>query len=180
MLCEFFSVLLGPHTPLTGHSPRSYLSDEFPLLLSLKQSPSPFFLTRQYFVIRQETSLSYDNSSPRSSKCQDNHSLFIPLLRQAHLCQRAVWQGMFPCWTCPALPRLWYCCGLPSCRARLPVIGLPFSSHHLSALWIQLQGPKRTTTLQLKRLICLSPISSASFPCTACYVFINSHLLLFL
>ena len=63
----------------------------------------------------------------------------------------------FPCWTCPVLPRLWYCCGLPSRRARLPVIGLPFSSHHLSALWIQLQGPKRTTTLQLKRLICPRP-----------------------
>lgn len=86
----------------------------------------------------------------------------------------------FPCWTCPALPRLWYCCGLPSCRARLPVIGLPFSSHHLSALWIQLQGPKRTTTLQLKRLICLSPISSASPPSAACCVFINTHLSLFL
>lgn len=63
----------------------------------------------------------------------------------------------FPCWTCPVLPRLWYYCGLPSCRARLPVIGLPFPSHHLSALWIQLQGPKRATTLQLKRLICPRP-----------------------
>ena len=120
----------------------------------IKAAPFSFPLTRYNFVIRQETRLPYDNPLPRSSKCQDNRSLFIPLLRQALLCQRAIWQGVFPCWTCPVLPRLWYCCGLPSRRARLPVIGLPFPSHHLSALWIQLQGPKRTTTLQLKRLIC--------------------------
>lgn len=83
----------------------------------------------------------------------------------------------FPCWTWPVLPRLWYCCGLPSCRARLPVIGLPFSSHHLSALWIQLQGPKRTTTLQLKRLICPRPsLPLPPRPPTACYVFISTHL----
>lgn len=57
------------------------------------------FFSRYYFVIRQETRLPYDNPLPHGSKCQDNNSLFIPLLRQALLCQRALWQGVLdmPC-----------------------------------------------------------------------------------
>ncbi len=139
-------VLLLSHTCQTGS-----------LSLSLKQSPSPF---------------SWPGSILLSDKKPDSlMTTLYPIVQSAKITILYLYlywgkpffaserpgRECFPCWTCPVLPRLWYCCGLPSRRARLPVIGLPFPSHHLSALWIQLQGPKRTTTLQLKRLICPSP-----------------------
>lgn len=165
-----------PPLSLLGPSPRSYLSDWFSLSLSLKQSPSPF---------------SWPGSILLSDKKPDSlMTTLYPIVQSAKITILYLYlywgkpfsasersgRECFPCWTCPVLPRLWYCCGLPSCRARLPVIGLPFSSHHLSALWIQLQGPKRTTTLQLKRLICPRPSLPPPPPSTACYVFISTHL----
>lgn len=159
MACAFFSVhfftptytsrpmaLLLSHTCQTGS-----------LSLSLKQSPSPF---------------SWPGSILLSDKKPDSlMTTLYPIVQSAKIIVLYLYlywgkpfsasersgRECFPCWTCPVLPRLWYCRGLPSRRARLPVIGLPFPSHHLSALWIQLQGPKRTTTLQLKRLICPRP-----------------------
>lgn len=63
----------------------------------------------------------------------------------------------------------------------MSVIVLPLPSHHLSALWIQLQGPKGTSTLQLRRLIRplpspLTPPRPTLHTHTSCFVFIGTHL----
>lgn len=164
MICGFFGVHFFAPTPPSLALLFSHTCQTGSLSLSLKQSPSPF---------------SWPGSILLSDKKPDSlMTTLYPIVQSAKITilYLSLYWGKpfsasersgsecFPCWTCPVLPRLWYCCGLPSCRARLPVIGLPFPSHHLSALWIQLQGPKRTTTLQLKRLICPRPFLSPSPP----------------
>lgn len=139
------------------HSLLSHLSDWFSLLRFLRQSPSPFSWPGSILLANKkpDSLMTTLHCIVQSFKITILY-LYLYWGKPFSASERAGWE-CFPCWTCPVLPRLWYCCGLPSCKARLPVIGLPFPSHHLSALWIQLPGPKRATTLQLKRLICPRP-----------------------
>lgn len=183
VMCEFFSVHFFTLSSLRGPSPHSYLSDWFSLSLSLKQSPSPFSRPGSILLSDQKP----DSLMTTLYPIVQSAKITIPYLYlywgKPFSASKQSGRECFPCWTCPVLPRLWYCCGLPSRRARLPVIGLPFSSHHLSALWIQLQGPKRTTTLQLKRLICPRPSLPPPSPpqlATSSLALICASVLLFL
>lgn len=142
-----------------------YLSDRFCLSFT-KAELLFFFMPRWYCVMVLETRFPDESLLPLSSKFRDMSDLDWGGAVSAG---ERPGRGCLPCWTCPALPRLWYWSALPSCGARLPVISLPFLSHHLSALWIQLHSPKRATTPQLKRLICplTAPphLPSSCLPC---------------
>lgn len=162
MMCDFFfrCAFLHPHTlpPPTPLFPLfSQACQTGSLSHSLKQSPSPFPWPGSILLSEEKPDSLMTTLYPvvQSAKITILY-LYLYWGKPFSASERSGRQ-CFPCWTCPVLPRLWYCCALPSRRARLPVIGLPFPSHHLSALWIQLQGPKRATNLQLKRLICPRP-----------------------
>lgn len=170
-MCEFFSDT--PHPPVP-----------------VRQVPSPFHWSSALVLLHAQMVLCYHvrNLIPRREP-------FAPSVQSSEIQQTFYRGGPLPAgerpgrgWTCrPALPRLWYWSALPSRGARLPVISLPFRSHHLSALWIQLQGPKRATTPQLKRLICphtapppppILLLSMSSLVCSTFLWFLASFLFL--